>query len=235
MFNNKRFLAIITARSGSKGLKDKNIKKLNGKPMMAYTIEAAEKSGIFDDIIVSTDSEKYAKISVDYGAQVPFLRPESLASDTASSMDVIEYTILELEKRGLKYDYFILLQPTSPLRDEKDIFNAVKLLFEKNANAIVSVCEVDHSPLLMNTLEKSLSMDKFIPDNISNRRQDLPKHYRLNGAIYLSSMEYFLLYKNFYKEKSYAYIMDGKDSIDIDGDVDFLLASVLMKNKINCK
>lgn len=234
MFNNKRFLAIITARSGSKGLKDKNIKKLNGKPMMAYTIEAAKKSGIFDDIIVSTDSEKYSKIAKDYGAQVPFLRPESLASDTASSMDVIEYTILELEKSGLKYDYFILLQPTSPLRDEKDIFKAIELLFEKSANAIVSVCEVDHSPLLMNTLEESLGMDNFIPNNINNRRQDLPKYYRLNGAIYLSGIEYFLKYKDFYKEKSYAYIMDDKGSIDIDGDVDFLLASVLMKNKISC-
>lgn len=233
MFNNKRFLAIITARSGSKGLKDKNIKNLCGKPMIAYTIEAAKKSGIFEDIFVSTDSEKYAQIAKDYGAQVPYLRPDSLASDTASSMDVIEHTILELEKSGLKYDYFILLQPTSPLRDEKDILKAIELLFEKNANAIVSVCEVDHSPLLMNTLEESLSMDKFIPNNINNRRQDLAKYYRLNGAIYLSSIEYFLQYKDFYKEKSYAYIMDDKASIDIDGDVDFLLASVLMKSKIN--
>ncbi|MDF2801222.1 MAG: acylneuraminate cytidylyltransferase [Anaerocolumna sp.] len=233
MFNNNKFLAIITARSGSKGLRDKNIKELNGKPLIAYTIEAAKKSGVFDDIIVSTDSEEYGNIAKIYGAEVPFLRPDSLASDTTSSADVIKHTILELEKIGLKYDYFMLLQPTSPLRNEKDILNATKLLFEKNANAIVSVCEADHSPILMNTLQESLSMDGFISQNGNKRRQDLPKYYRLNGAIYLCNTLYYLQYMDFYKEKSYAYIMDKLNSVDIDDYNDFLFAELLIKTEVN--
>jgi len=229
MYNNKRFLAIIPARSGSKGLKDKNIKELNGKPMIAYTIEAAKKSKIFDSIVISTDSQKYADISIEYGAEVPFLRPASLASDTSSSIDVIMHTIFELRKIGLKYDYFMLLQPTSPLRTEIHILEAIKLLFEKEANSIVSVCEVEHSPLLMNTLDESLSMEKFILQDANKRRQQLPKYYRLNGVIYLSDVKYFVEYKDFYKERSFAYIMDKERSIDIDDQLDFEVAKELIK------
>ncbi len=231
MYNNKKFLAIIPARSGSKGLKDKNIKQLNCKPMIAYTIEAAIKSNIFDNIFVSTDSQEYANISIEYGATVPFLRPEYLSTDTATTNDVIEYTIKELKKVEKEYDYLMILQPTSPLRESEDILGAVKLLFEKNANSIVSVCEAEHSPLYMNTLDESLSMDDFLPKNIKTRRQELPKYYRLNGAIYLCKVDYFLNYKDFYKEKSYAYVMDKERSVDIDDELDFIIAESLMKQK----
>lgn len=229
MYNNKKFIAIIPARSGSKGLKDKNIKQLNNKPMIAYTIEAAVKSGVFDDVIVSTDSQKYADISIKYGASVPFLRPDYLSTDTATTNDVIEYTIKELKETEKDYDYFMILQPTSPLRQPEDILGAVKLLFEKDANSVVSVCEVEHSPLYMNTLDKSLSMNSFLQNDIKTRRQELPKYYRLNGAIYLCKADYFLRYKNFYKEKSYAYIMDKKRSVDIDDEIDFIMAKSLQK------
>lgn len=226
---NDSILSIIPARSGSKGLKDKNIKELNGKPMIAYTIEAALKSGIFKDVIVSTDSTKYAEISKKYGAQVPFIRPKELANDYASSNDVVLHVLEEMEKLGKKYDYFMLLQPTSPLRTAKHIIEAYELLQEKDANSVVSVCEVDHSPLLMNTLDDSLSLDKFIDKKNIKRRQDLPKYFRINGAIYLAKVEHFVKYKNFYKEKSFAYIMDKKESIDIDNEIDFQLAQILMK------
>lgn len=233
MYNNKRFLAIIPARSGSKGLKDKNIKQLNGKPMIAYTIEAAIKSNIFDDIIVSTDSQKYANISIKYGATVPFLRPEYLSTDTATTNDVIEYTIKELKKAGKDYDYLMILQPTSPLREANDIIDSAKVLFEKEANSVVSVCEAEHSPLYMNILNESLSMDGFLQRDIKTRRQELPKYYRLNGAIYLCKVDYFLNYKDFYKEKSYAYVMDKERSVDIDDELDFIMAEILMKEN-NC-
>ncbi len=229
MYSQKRFLAIIPARSGSKGLKDKNIRMLNGKPMIAYTIESAIESNIFDDIVVSTDSEIYADIAIKYGADVPFLRPDYLSSDEATTNDVIEHTIRELEKLGKIYDYFMILQPTSPLRTIEDIIGAVKLLFEKNANSVVSVCETEHSPLYMNVLDETLSMDNFLSQNVKSRRQELPKYYRLNGAIYLCKLDYFLEYKNLYKEKSYAYIMENKRSIDIDDELDFLIAETLMK------
>lgn len=221
MINGKKFLAIIPARSGSKGLKDKNIKDLYGKPVIAYTIEAAIRSKCFDDIVVSTDSEHYAKIATQYGASVPFLRPKELSDDYASSTDVIIYTLDKLKSLGYTYDYFMLLQPTSPLRDEKDIKKAISLLFKKNANAVVSVCEAEHSPLLMNTLDDSLKMDNFIYPISNKRRQELKKFYRLNGAIYLSKTDYFLKFKNFYHSKCYAYIMEQIKSIDIDSAIDF--------------
>lgn len=222
-------IAIIPARSGSKGLKDKNIKELNGKPLIAYTIGAAIESNVFDNIIVSTDSKVYEDIAKKCGAEVPFLRPDYLSTDEATTNDVVEYTIKELEKVGKNYDYFMILQPTSPLRKSEDILGAVKLLFEKNANSVVSVCEAEHSPLYMNTLDESLAMDDFLSKDIKTRRQELPKYYRLNGAIYICKISNFLKYKNFYGEKSHAYIMDKKRSIDIDDELDFILADYLMK------
>lgn len=228
MYNNKKFLGIIPARSGSKGLQGKNIKDLNGKPMIAYSIEAAKNSNIFDDIIVSTDSQEYANISLEYGASIPFLRPEYLSTDTATTNDVVEYTIKELKNVGKEYDYFMILQPTSPLRTFEDIVGAVNLLFEKGGNSVVSVCEAEHSPLYMNTLDESLCMNGFLAKDIRTRRQELPKYYRLNGAIYICDVSYFLRYKYFYGEKSYAYIMDKKRSIDIDDELDFIFAQYIM-------
>ncbi|MFC4386553.1 cytidylyltransferase domain-containing protein [Gracilibacillus marinus] len=232
MYKGLKILAIIPARSGSKGLPDKNIKQLAGKPMIAHTIEAAVESEIFDDILVSTDSEKYAEIARKYGASCPFLRPCELSTDEATSTDVILYTINRLKQMGREYDCFMLLQPTSPLRMKTDIAAATDLLIEKEANAIVSVCEVEHSPLLTNTLDQTLSMDTFFDsDAWTMRRQDLPSYYRLNGAIYLAKVNYFLNYKNFYYNKCHAYIMDQKHSIDIDNEVDFKFAQLLLDTK----
>ncbi|WP_455815880.1 acylneuraminate cytidylyltransferase family protein [Clostridium butyricum] len=126
-----KIIAIIPARSGSKGLKDKNIKEINGKPLIAYTIESAIKSNVFKDVLVSTDSKKYLEIAVKYGAYVPFLRNEKLAKDTSSTNDVIEDVLTQLKKIGKEYDAFMLLQPTSPLRSIEDIKNALKLFEEK--------------------------------------------------------------------------------------------------------
>lgn len=223
-----KILAIIPARSGSKGLKNKNIKLLNGKHLIGYTIEAAIKSNIFTDIIVSTDSEEYAEISKVYGAKVPFLRSKELSSDTASSIDVIIDAINKMENLGKKYDYFMLLQPTSPLRTEKNIKESFELLKKKKANSIISVCEVDHSPLISNVLPENLSLVNFLEKAKNIRRQDMPKYYRINGAIYLCKVDWFLKYKDMYKEKSYAYIMDKKYSIDIDDEIDFKLAEILI-------
>lgn len=230
MYKNKKILAIIPARSGSRGLKDKNIKELNGKPMISYTIEAAVQSGIFEDVIVSTDSQVYADISIDYGASVPFLRSNYLSSDTATSIDMIIHVIEEMNKIGKEYDYFMLLQPTSPLRTKDDIINAIELLFEKEANSVVSVCEAENSPLYMNTINEDLSIDGFLPKGIKTRRQELDKYYRLNGAIYLCKVEYFLKSKDFYNERSYAYLMNKKNSIDVDDEVDF----EFVKSLISC-
>lgn len=224
-----KILAIIPARSGSKGLKDKNIRILNTKPLIAYTIEAALKSGVFEDVVVSTDSEEYKKISEEYGAWVPFLRSKDLSKDTSSTNEVIEDVILKLKDVGKEYDLLMILQPTSPLRDEEDIRNSVNLLYAKKANSVVSMCECDHSPLLTKALDENMNLDGFLSDLKQTRRQDFKKFYRLNGAIYLIKVDYFLKYKDFYKENSYAYIMDKNKSIDIDNIYDFNFAEILIK------
>lgn len=139
-------LAIILARSGSKGLKDKNIKELAGKPLIAYTIEAAKASGVFSRVHVSTDSDEYAELSKTYGADVPFLRDEYLASDTASTWDAVSFVLREYEKRGQHFDTVCILQPTSPLREAEDIAEAYQMYAEKNADCVMSVCEMEHPP-----------------------------------------------------------------------------------------
>ena len=232
MFIGRPLLALIPARGGSKGLKDKNIRQLNNKPLLAYTIEAAKESRIFDRIIVSTDSEKIAAVALKYGAEVPFMRPKELATDTASSMDVLIYTIELLQESNDKYDYVALLQPTSPLRTSQDIVGAVNLLIEKNANSVVSVCRVEHSPLWSNTLPEDLSLKDFIRPEIRNlRRQDLPIFYRLNGAIYIVKVSYILESKDFFGQESYAYIMPVNRSVDIDTELDLVLAEVLLQHE----
>ena len=229
-------LAIIPARSGSKGLKDKNIKLLNGKPLMAYTIEAAIKSKMFDEVMVSTDSEKYAEIAKQYGAKVPFMRNSELSNDTASSWDVVRDVLHKYKEAGKEFDTVALLQPTSPLRTGKDIIEGYKLMDDRLANSIIGVCEVDHSPLWMNTLPEDNSMGNFInPKVVGLPRQELEKYYRINGAIYIIKTEYLLKIDNIYKYKSYALIMDRMNSIDIDQDIDFILAESILKNRFLMK
>ena len=225
-----RNIAIIPARSGSKGLKDKNIKDLCGKPLMAYTIEAALKSDCFDEVMVSTDTEHYAAIAKKCGASVPFLRSDITATDTASSWDMVEEVLSEYEERGELFDTFCLLQPTSPLRTAEDITMAYKLFKDRANFAVVSVCEAEHSPLWCGHLPEDKEFVGFInPDSI-NQRQAGGKFYRLNGAIYIVDIKQFKGERFLYQKGSYAYIMDQNKSVDIDTEIDFMLASVIIQN-----
>lgn len=224
-----RNLAVILARSGSKGLKDKNIKGLAGKPLLAYTVEAAIESGKYDIVHVSTDSELYADIAKKYGADVPFLRDEELAGDKSSSWDALRFVVTEYEKLGKSFDTVTLLQPTSPLRDAKDIQNAFDIYESKNATAVVSVCEVDHSPLVCNTLPEDGSLYGFIDLNKVGRRQDMKPYYRINGAIYIQKTNLLMDNTSIYSEGSYAYVMDKRHSVDIDDEVDFTVAQAIIE------
>lgn len=227
-------LAIIPARSGSKGLPDKNIKLLNGKPLIAYTIEAAQKSKLFDEILVSTDSKVYADIAIQYGVNVPFLRSDELAGDKSSSWDVVKEVINQYEALGQKFDRVALLQPTSPLRQPEDIVKGFDLMREKKADFVVSVCEVEHSPLWSNTLPIDNSMDNFFDQSlIHSPRQDLPTYYRLNGALYIVMVDHLLNTTDLYSQKSYALVMNKQNSVDIDDSLDFTFAELLMKNRSN--
>lgn len=225
-------IAIIPARSGSKGLKDKNIKLLNNKPLLAYSIEAAIKSEIFDEIMVSTDSSKYAEIAKSYGAEVPFFRDSYLSNDNASSWDVVKDTLLKYKQVGLNFDNVVLLQPTSPLRDFQDIKDSYTLFINKNANTVVSVCEMEHSPLWANTIPDDLSMEKFFESKYNGiNRQQINTYYRINGAIYIVNINYLFSNNNIYSKKSYAYFMSKNKSIDIDDIFDFELAKYFFNVK----
>ncbi len=223
-------LAVILARSGSKGLPDKNIKELCGKPLLAYTVEAAIISGKYDIVHVSTDSELYVDIAKKYGADVPFLRDEKLAGDNASSWDAVRYVVEEYEKLGQTFNTISLLQPTSPLRDSTDIRNAFEIYESNKATGVVSVCEVDHSPLACNTLPEDNSLDGFIDINKVGRRQDMGTYYRINGAIYIQNRDLLMNGESIYSQGSYAYVMDKKHSVDIDDEMDFLFAQTLLAN-----
>jgi len=226
VYKNQTFLAIVPARGGSKRLPRKNILDLNGKPLIAWSIEAGLKSKYIDKVVVTSDDDTILAIAKKYKAHT-IKRPDELSSDIATTFDAIEHTIKNIEK----YDYVVLLQATSPLRDEKNIDDAIELLEQRKADAIISVCEMDHSPLWSNTLPIDESMCSFLREEVVNKRsQDLEKYYRLNGAIYICNTKKLLKEKSFMvKEKIFAYIMDRKNSIDIDDEIDFKMADVLMK------
>lgn len=222
-------LGVITARSGSKGIKDKNIRIIAGKPLIAYTIESALQSQYIDEVMVSTDSDNYAQIAKRYGANVPFLRSVHNSSDMAKSIDVVLEVLDGYESIGKYFDNVLVLQPTSPLRTYKNIDEAFKLFYEKKADSIVSVCECEHSPLLSNVLPEDLSLSDFVKSENLIRRQDFEKYYRLNGAIYISKVSVFRELGSFYGKNSYAYIMDQRESVDIDTELDFEFAELLLK------
>lgn len=223
-------IAIIPARSGSKGLKDKNIKELNGKPLIVYSIEAAIASHMFDKVFVSTDSQKYADIAIEYGADASFLRSKENSSDVAGSWDVVREVIDILRSKGEKYTEIMLLQATSPLRTASDIINAIHLLKEKKGNAVVSLTECDHSPIWCNTLPQNGSMDNFDRSEYKDLpRQALPTFYRYNGAIYLVTYKELYNKEHMFESGCYAYIMPQERSIDIDTLLDFLIAETIMK------
>ncbi len=227
-----RTLGIITARSGSKGIKDKNIRLLNGKPLMAYAIESALESQYIDEVMVSTDSREYANIARKYGACVPFLRSAENSGDASKSLDAILEALDGYERLGRHYDAVIVLQPTSPLRTTENIDGAFRLFYDKKADSIVSVCECGHSPLLSNVLPEDLNLFHFVHEKNLERRQELKKHYRLNGAIYISKVEALRSLQSFYGRNSYAYIMGRMESVDIDTELDFSYASFLLSHKM---
>jgi CMP-N-acetylneuraminic acid synthetase len=229
MYNGKTFLAIIPARGGSKRLPNKNILLLSGKPMLLWTVESAMQSKYLDEIILSTDSDDIIKVVENYKIKT-IKRPIELASDTAKTVDVVKHIIENIDK---KYDFIVLLQPTSPLRTSNHIDEAIEQLIKLNADAIISVTEVDHSPLWCNILPENLSMENFISEDIKHKRsQELPKFYRLNGAIYICKTEKLIEENTFFLKKNiYAYIMDKKSSIDIDEELDFKLAEIILKEK----
>lgn len=224
----KELLAIIPARGGSKGIPRKNVKKLSGKPLIAWTIEAAKKSKSIDRIIVSTDDNEIAEISKKYGAEVPFLRPRELAEDSTPSIDVMLHA---LDSIG-DYPLVMMLQPTSPLRNNEDIDNFCSFFNSSKAISAVSVCEATKNPYWMYSLDEEKRMQPVMNGPLIPRRQELPLTFVLNGAIYMSNISSLRTEKNFIHGKTKGFVMSEIKSIDIDSPLDWNIAEVLIKETL---
>lgn len=223
----KKILVLIPARGGSKGLPGKNIKRFSSKPLIAWTIEAAKKSKQVSRVIVATDAKDIARVSQKYGAQIVSL-PKNLTTDTSPVSGAVLYALDWLEKQGEVFDLLVMLQPTSPLRDAKNIDQAITTFTKDHGDSLVSVSESDHPPYWMFKIERHLK-PLFSPKYLKTRKQDLPKVYRPNGAIYILSVKSFYRYKKFYIGKVTPYVMPAERSVDIDTLTDFLFAETLFK------
>lgn len=221
-----KVIAIIPARKGSKGVPSKNSKLIAGKPLIAWTIEAALDSKFIDEILVSTNCLTVKKIVEGYGLQVPGLRPDYLSEDETPSSSVI---LFELENKG-QYDVICMLQPTSPLRTSRDIDASFEIYNRSAANVLVSVVEDKHSPYWSFQLQNEHLKSVFPLSQINKRRQDLPKTYSLNGAIYIAEIELYKEEKSFLTAGTIPYIMPFDRSIDIDDIDDFNIAEVALNN-----
>lgn len=226
--NNGGVVAVIPARGGSQRLPRKNIRMLAGKPLIAWSIEAAINSKSIDLVVVSSDDNEILEEARKYPVEV-VKRPDHLATPTATTVDTLIHCLDELPSGGQPFGQIMLLQPTSPLRTSEDIDRAVALKKESATSSLISVCECEHSPLWSNVLDEKGAMDDFLHPVLLNKRgQDLPVYYRLNGAIYISDINEFLTHRGFFMPNSRAYIMPVERSVDIDIEMDFKLCQLML-------
>lgn len=236
MYKGKTILGLIPARGGSKGLVGKNIIDIAGKPLIAWTIECAQDSQYLDNLIVSTDDNEIARVCRMCNAQVPFLRPSLLASDTATSVDVVIHAVDWLKDNGLEYDYICLLEPTSPLREPHDIDDAIQQLIDKpDAEAIVGIALLESAHPEFNVV---MNDQRFISkyetgQNIKSfRRQDLVPVYFFEGTIYISKISSLRKKLGFYHDKTMGYVVPRYKSIEIDDRYDLIMAEALLKHRL---
>lgn len=224
-------LAIITARGGSKGIPRKNIKECGGKPLIAYTIEAALTSRI-TATIVSTDDQEIASIAKEYDAEVPFMRPAELSQDKTPSLPVIQHAVAEYEKMtGVRYDYVLTLQPTSPLRTAADINTGLDLAAHHNPESVVSLVSLgDFSLGKLKKLDGNLVLPAFENEQEGQRRQDMDTIYRRNGAFYLTRRD-ILDQDTLYGKETLGFVMPAERSIDINEPIDFEFADFLLRSR----
>jgi N-acylneuraminate cytidylyltransferase/CMP-N,N'-diacetyllegionaminic acid synthase len=235
----KNVIGVILARGGSKGLPGKNTRELHGKPLIAYTIEAALKSGILDRVIVTTEDKEIAEVAKKHGAEVPFMRPAELAKDTAHTPPVIEHAAGWLEENeDYSVDYVVTLQPTSPLRKPEHIKEAVEKIIETGAECVVGVCETEYPPYWMMKLEGDRLMPFIATEGVDYfclERQQLPKTYKPNGAIYVTRRDVLKEKGILISEDCRAILMDHESSLDVDTLLDFKTIELVMEEKDNGK
>lgn len=235
MYKKKRILGVIPARGGSKGLPGKNIRTLNGKPLIAWTIDVAKKSKYLDLVMVSTDDTKIAKVAKKYGAKVPFMRPKELSSDTAKSIDVMLHALDYYKDKGDEYDYLIMLEPTSPLREATDIDASIKALIDNKSGAvsIVGVSRVEAAHPVFDVTITGKGFIKPYAGDFSKavRRQDISELYFFEGTVYVSKAPELYRRRSFYHDRTLPYIVPRWKSLEVDDILDMVCAEAILKNK----
>jgi len=233
MINGRRVIAIIPARGGSKGLPGKNIRMLCGKPLIAWSIEKALKSRCLDTVLVSTDSAEIADVARSFGAEVPFLRPAELATDHASTYEVIRHALADCARRGQQFEYTVLLEPTSPLREDDDIDRMLDRLDRGSADfdSIVSVGEVMHHPAIMKRLSGE-RLDPFVAElSAATRRQDNAPAYFPFGVAYMAKSAALLEHNTFYMPRCLAFPLRRYQNYEIDDLYDWLCVQAVMRHE----
>ena len=234
MINGKSILAIIPARGGSKGLPDKNILPLADKPLIVWSIEAASESKYIDKCIVSTDDNKISNIVKEFGGDIPFKRPVHLATDESTTFDVLEHGINFFKNQSVEFDYLVLLEPTSPLRDSNDIDEAIMLLHEKRniADSIVGVSKVEAThPVFDVSINKAGLIRPYMGKSFKQfRRQEIEELYFFEGSVYVSDIQVLLKEKGFYHDRTLPFVVPRWKSLEIDEIIDLLTAETVIKN-----
>ena len=220
MYNNKKILAVIPARGGSKGIPSKNIIEVGGKPLIQYTIDCAKHSRYIDRAVISTDSEEIKKVSIECGGDVPFMRPKELALDTSKTIDCIVHAVNTLKEMGETYDYVMIIQNTVPLRKSWHVDESIEKLIDSKERSLVSVTEVEQHPILMRTINEDGTVKNLLPMSSTMRRQDFPKFYKVDGAIAIQKIDEEFNLNTSINDGRLAYIMDSKYSTDIDSYID---------------
>ena len=231
MKSERRHLAIIPARSGSKRFPGKNVALLGGLPLLAWTVKTALSANLFHRVILSVDHEEYARVGIEYGAECPWLRAAELAADDTPSHAVVADVLQRLAEQGEQYDRFTLLQPTSPLRSVQDLHEAEKLMNTTEGDAVVSLVRCEHPPQWSNTLPGNGNLSGFINPKHRVPANQLATHYRVNGAIFMAHTETYLSHLHFFTPKSRGYLMPRERSVDIDEPFDLLVAETIIQQK----
>lgn len=231
MYKNKKILAVIPARGGSKGIPSKNIIEVGGRPLIQYTIDCAKNSKYIDRAIISTDSEEIKKVSIECGGDVPFMRPKELALDTSKTIDCIVHAVDSLKKMGETYDYVMIIQNTVPLRKYWHVDESIEKLINSEERSLVSVTEVEQHPILMRTINEDGTVKNLLPMSSTMRRQDFPKFYKVDGAIAIQKIDEDFNLNTSINDGKLAYIMDAKYSTDIDSYIDIKIIEYYLEKE----
>lgn len=220
MYKDKKILAVIPARGGSKGIPSKNIFNVGGQPLIKYTIDCAKNSKYLDRAVISTDSMEIKRVAEECGGDVPFMRPTELALDTSKTIDCIVHAVNSLKELGEEYDYVMIIQNTVPLRKGWHVDESIEKIVDSNERSLVSVTEVEQHPILMRTLNEDGTLKNLLPMSSTMRRQDFPKFYKVDGAIAIQKIDEEFNLDTSINDGKLAYIMESKYSIDIDNYID---------------